>query len=307
MRTRAQPRDRTVGERGVGRVLSLDLKAAGQAIRRAVEEDVGSGDLSTLWTIQANATGQARLISKAEGIVAGLDVAAATFNVLDPRICFEKIVEDGASVLPEQVIAEVSGPTKGILTAERMALNFLQRMSGIATGTARFVRAIAGTGARILDTRKTVPGLRLLDKYAVRVGGGQNHRMGLYDMVLLKENHIEAADGIGPAVWAVRVAMERTGPAVKIGVEVETFRELDEAIAVGVDWILLDNMPLDQMRRAVEIVQKRSPVRPMLEASGNVTLDNVRNVAKTGVDLISVGALTHSVTALDISLRFRSR
>jgi nicotinate-nucleotide pyrophosphorylase (carboxylating) len=296
-----------VGERGVGRVPSLDLKAAGQAIRRAVEEDVGSGDLSTLWTIQANATGQARLISKAEGIVAGLDVAAATFNVLDPRICFEKIVEDGASVLPEQVIAEVSGPTKGILTAERMALNFLQRMSGIATGTARFVRAIAGTGARILDTRKTVPGLRLLDKYAVRVGGGQNHRMGLYDMVLLKENHIEAADGIGPAVWAVRVAMERTGPAVKIGVEVETFRELDEAIAVGVDWILLDNMPLDQMRRAVEIVQKRSPVRPMLEASGNVTLDNVRDVAKTGVDLISVGALTHSVTALDISLRFRSR
>ncbi len=268
---------------------------------------MGSGDLSTLWTIQANATGQARLISKAEGIVAGLDVAAATFNVLDPRICFEKIVEDGASVLPEQVIAEVSGPTKGILTAERMALNFLQRMSGIATGTARFVRAIAGTGARILDTRKTVPGLRLLDKYAVRVGGGQNHRMGLYDMVLLKENHIEAADGIGPAVWAVRVAMERTGPAVKIGVEVETFRELDEAIAVGVDWILLDNMPLDQMRRAVEIVQKRSPVRPMLEASGNVTLDNVRDVAKTGVDLISVGALTHSVTALDISLRFRSR
>jgi nicotinate-nucleotide pyrophosphorylase (carboxylating) len=131
--------------------------------------------------------------------------------------------------------------------------------------------------------------------------------MGLYDMVLLKENHIEAADGIGPAVWAVRVAMERTGPAVKIGVEVETFRELDEAIAVGVDWILLDNMPLDQMRRAVEIVQKRSPVRPMLEASGNVTLDNVRDVAKTGVDLISVGALTHSVTALDISLRFRSR
>lgn len=296
-----------MGECSAGCVPSLDLKAAGQAIRRAVEEDVGSGDLSTLWTIGANATGQARLISKAEGIVAGLDVAAATFNMLDPAICFEKIVQDGASVLPEQVIAEVSGPTRGILTAERTALNFLQRMSGIATGTARFVRAIAGTGAGILDTRKTAPGLRLLDKYAVRVGGGRNHRMGLYDMVLLKENHIEAADGLGPAACAARAAMERAGPALKIGAEVETLQELDDAVAAGVDWILLDNMPLDRMRRAVEIVRKRSPVGPVVEASGNVTLDNVRDIAKTGVDLISVGALTHSVKALDISLRSRSR
>lgn len=291
----------------MGRIPSLDLKTIGKVIHRAIEEDVGSGDLSTLWTTQTTASGKAHLISNAEGIVAGLDVAAGTFEELDSRIHFERMLQDGDAVGSEQIIAEVSGPVRGILTAERTALNFLQRMSGIATSTARFVRVVAGTGARILDTRKTVPGLRMLDKYAVRVGGGENHRMGLYDMVLLKENHVEAADGIGPAVFAVRNAMEKEGRAVKIEVEVETLAELEDAIAVGVDWIMLDNMDLGQMCRAVETVQKLPPIRPLLEASGNVTLDNVRDVAETGVDVISIGALTHSVDALDISLRFGGR
>ncbi|MCZ6634786.1 MAG: carboxylating nicotinate-nucleotide diphosphorylase, partial [bacterium] len=201
--------------------------------------------------------------------------------------------------------AVISGSAQGILTGERTALNFLQRMSGIATMTAAYVAAIAGTGARILDTRKTVPGLRMLDKYAVATGGGENHRIGLFDMVLMKENHIEAADGIGPAVMSVKRAMAQEGREVKVEVEVENLGQLEDAISVGVDRVMLDNMDLETMRQAVARVQKLNGRRPELEASGGVTLETVRGVAETGVDFISIGALTHSVQALDISLLFR--
>ena len=212
---------------------------------------------------------------------------------------------DGARVQVEDVLADVAGPARGILTAERTALNFLQRMSGIATMAAAYVAAVAGTGVSILDTRKTAPGLRMLDKYAVVAGGGTSHRMGLHDMVLLKENHIEAADGIGPAVAAVKAAMARDRRRVMIEVEVKTLRELDDALAVGVDRVMLDNMDLQTTRLAVARAMAYGQERPLLEASGNVTLETVRTVAETGVDLISVGALTHSAPSMDMSLLFQ--
>ncbi len=283
----------------------LDWTAVRAVIARALEEDVGDGDITTLWAVRENTRVRADLITKTPGVAAGLGVAGAVFEAVEPGISFEATVKDGACVAPQDVLAEISGPARGILTGERMALNFLQRMSGIATMTARYVEAVEGTGARILDTRKTAPGLRMLDKYAVAVGGGHNHRMGLYDMVLIKENHIEAADGIGPAVFAVKAAMAREGRPVKVEVEVKDLDELEDAIAVRADWILLDNMDLETTRQAVSRVQKLGADRPMLEVSGNVTLETVRAVAETGVDLISVGSLTHSVTALDLSLLFR--
>ena len=287
-------------------VPSLDWDAVEQAIDRALLEDVGDGDITTIWTVREAATARADLIARAPGVVAGLEVAARVFRKVDPAILFESRASDGAQVAPEDVVAVVSGPARGILTAERTALNFLQRMSGIATMTAQYVAAVAGTGTQILDTRKTVPGLRALDKYAVAAGGGANHRIGLYDMVLLKENHIEAADGIGPAVFAVKSAMAREGRSVKIEVEVETLAQLEDAIAAGADRIMLDNMDAETMRQAVERVRKLGSDRPELEASGNVTLETVRTAAETGVDLISIGALTHSVAALDLSLLFRA-
>ncbi len=286
-------------------VPALDRGEVEGMIGRALEEDLGEGDITTLWTVREGVQARADLIARAQGVVAGLGMAAAVFKKVDSGISFEAAVEDGARVAPEDVLATVSGSARGILTGERTALNFLQRMSGIATVTARYVEAVSGTGARILDTRKTAPGLRMLDKYAVTVGGGQNHRMGLYDMVLLKENHIEAADGIGPAVFAVKSAMERAGRPVKVEVEVEDLAGLEDAIVTGVDRVMLDNMDLETMRRAVERVRKLGADRPELEASGNVTLETVRDVAETGVDLISVGSLTHSVKALDMSLLFR--
>ena len=232
-------------------------------------------------------------------------VGATVFERVDPKIRFQARTTDGAHVSEGEVLAEVSGPARGVLTAERTALNFMQRMSGIATMTARYVSEVASTGARILDTRKTVPGLRILDKYAVSVGGGDNHRLGLWDMVLIKDNHIEAADGIGPAVFAVRSAMAREGKKVKVEVEVKTPSELEDALMAGVDWVMLDNMELEAMRQAVSRVREMAKDQPRVEASGNVNLDTVKAVAETGVDLISVGGLTHSVAALDLSLLFR--
>ena len=287
-------------------VRSLDLQKIRPLIEAALREDVEDGDITTLWTVSETAAARAELITRAPGVVAGLDVAAAVFDAVDTTIVFDVRIPDGSRVAPGDVLAEVSGPARGILTGERTALNFLQRMSGIATMTAQYVDAVCGTGAGILDTRKTAPGLRMLDKYAVAAGGGQNHRMGLYDMVLLKENHIEAADGIGPAVLAARSAMARAGRSVKIEVEVKTLRELEDAIAVRADWVMLDNMDGETMRTASERVRALGPGRPLLEASGNVTLETVREVAETGVDLVSIGALTHSVKALDLSLLFRA-
>ncbi|GAB4506163.1 MAG: carboxylating nicotinate-nucleotide diphosphorylase [Anaerolineales bacterium] len=266
-----------------------------ELIVRALAEDVGSGDITSEWIIPPDLRLRGDLLVKQVGVIAGLEVAALVFATVDPSIQFTALVNDGDRVNRGTVVARVVGPARSILTAERTALNFLQRMSGIATDTRRFVDAVAGTRAVILDTRKTCPGLRLLDKWAVRLGGAQNHRTGLYDMVLIKDNHIAAAGGITQAVRKVR---ERIPKGILVEVEVKSLVELDEALALGVDRIMLDNMSLDDIREAV----RRAQGRVKLEVSGGVTLSTVTKIAATGVDYISVGALTHSPQALDISL-----
>jgi nicotinate-nucleotide pyrophosphorylase (carboxylating) len=266
-----------------------------EIISRALAEDIGSGDITSEWTIPADLRLRGDLLVKQVGVIAGLEVAALVFATVDPAIQFTPLANDGDRVTRGTVVARVSGPARSILTAERTALNFLQRMSGIATDTRRFVDAVSGTRAVILDTRKTCPGLRLLDKWAVRLGGAQNHRTGLYDMVLIKDNHITAAGGITQAVKRVR---ERIPRGILVEVEVKTLAELDEALALGVDRIMLDNMNLDDIREAV----RRAQGRVKLEVSGGVSLSTVTKIAATGVDYISVGALTHSPQALDISL-----
>lgn len=271
-----------------------------EIVRRALEEDIGSGDVTTLCILSPQTWLCGHFFVKETGVIAGLPVAELVFHFLDPKVRFRSLVEDGATVFPGDVVAEVEGPGRAILSGERTALNFLQRMSGIATLTRRYVEAVAGTKAVILDTRKTAPGLRLLDKWAVRLGGGQNHRMGLYDMVLIKDNHIAAAGGIRKAVEQVR---RERGTGLEIEVEVKNLDELEEALTLGVERIMLDNMDLAMMRRAVEITAGRAK----LEASGGVTLENVAAIAATGVDYISVGALTHSVKALDISLEIEGK
>jgi nicotinate-nucleotide pyrophosphorylase (carboxylating) len=264
-------------------------------VRRALEEDMGDGDVTTNCTLSPSAILKGQFVAKEAGIVAGLEVAKLTFALLDERVEFTPSVTDGDPVEIGQVIATLSGPGRALLSGERVALNFLQRMSGIATLTRRFVEAVQGTPAVILDTRKTAPGLRLLDKWAVQLGGGQNHRFGLYDMVLIKDNHIAAVGSISQAVERVRVGDKRRRP---IEVEVKTLAELQDALELGIHRIMLDNMSPAEMRQAVSLTNGRVP----LEASGNITLENVATVAATGVNYISVGALTHSVRALDISL-----
>jgi len=266
-----------------------------RVIRTALEEDIGAGDITTDAALSGDETGIARATAKAEMVVAGIDLFGEVFLTLDPSLCFTARRRDGEKVAEGDLLAEISGRLASILAAERASLNLFQRMSGIATMTRRFVDAISGTRAKILDTRKTAPGLRILDKYAVRVGGGRNHRFALYDGVLIKDNHIAAAGGIGPAVMRVRARIPHT---LRIEVEVKTGAELEEALAAGADAVMLDNMSLADMARAVERVGGRIP----LEASGNMTLTRIREVAETGVDLISVGALTHSAAAADISL-----
>ncbi|MBI3977333.1 MAG: carboxylating nicotinate-nucleotide diphosphorylase [Chloroflexi bacterium] len=264
-------------------------------VEQALREDVGGGDLTTLATVPAGTTGQGIVLAKEAGVVAGLPVAALVFRTLDPAVAFKPAVEDGQSVARGTVVAQVAGPLRPILTGERVALNFLQRLSGIATAAGRYAAAVAGTRAVIVDTRKTAPGLRLLDKYAVRTGGARNHRFGLADGVLIKDNHIAAAGGITAAIGRARQAIPHT---VRIEVEVRTLDELDVALAAGAELILLDNMSTETMAEAV----RRTAGRALLEASGGMSLERVREVAETGVDLISVGALTHSVRALDLSL-----
>lgn len=264
-------------------------------IQLALDEDLGDGDVTTLCTIPPEAMLEGEFIAKEAGVIAGLAVARLTFARIDERVQFTPYIADGDQVRVGQVFAGVSGPGRALLSGERVALNFLQRMSGIATLTRRCVEAVAGTSAVILDTRKTAPGLRLLDKWAVRLGGGQNHRFGLYDMVLIKDNHIAAVGSISETVARVRACDARKRA---IEVEVTTLDELREALTLNVDRILLDNMSLAEMREAVRITGGRTP----LEASGNVTVENVAAIAATGVDYISAGMLTHSVRALDISL-----
>ncbi len=274
--------------------LAEDLSDAGDWA--AVASDPAAGDVTSTAPLEAAAVLRGRIVAKQDGVVAGLPVAAAVFRLVDDDLTLEPDVEDGAAVAAGDALAAVAGPGRALLAVERTALNLLGRLSGIATRTRRFVDAVAGTGATILDTRKTLPGARRLDKYAVARGGGGNHRLGLFDRVLVKDNHIDGAGGIAAAVERVRA---RFGDRYPIEVEVKTLDELDEALALAPDWILLDNMDLATMRRAVERAAGRVP----LEASGNVTLDTVRAVAETGVDAISVGALTHSAPAFDVSLR----
>ncbi len=265
-------------------------------IERALQEDIGTGDVTTDTIVPADASLRGRIIAKQDGVIAGLDVAKQVFLTLDPGVTFLAKTEDGSKVTKRDVLAEVEGPARALLTGERTALNFLGRMSGIATLTRKFVDEVAGTNATILDTRKTAPGLRTTDKLAVRLGGGQNHRTGLFDMVLIKDNHIDFAGSITLAVERVRASRTK----LEIEVETRTLDDVREALALDVDRILLDNMSPAMMREAVAICGGRAK----LEASGNVTLDNVLEVAKTGVDYISVGALTHSPVVFDVSLEF---
>ncbi|MBU2055308.1 MAG: carboxylating nicotinate-nucleotide diphosphorylase [Proteobacteria bacterium] len=264
-------------------------------IRTGLAEDIGAGDVTTGAVLRGDETGYAQATAKTELVVAGIDVFGEVFLTFDPALQFTRRLGDGEKAGKGDLLAEVSGSLASILTAERVALNLFQRMCGIATLTRRYVERIEGTRAKILDTRKTVPGLRFLDKYAVRVGGGCNHRFALYDGVLIKDNHITAAGGIAPAVRRVR---ERVPHTLKIEVEVKNLAELEEALAAGADAIMLDNMGIAEMAAAVKRVGGMIP----LEASGNMTLERVREVAAVGVDFISVGALTHSVAAADVSL-----
>lgn len=262
----------------------------------ALQEDLGTGgDVTSIATIPADVTATATLLAKEDGVVAGLPVVVEVFRRIDPSITVELLVADGdrITVLPT-TLARISGSARGILAGERTALNLLGRLCGVATATRRYVDAIAGTGAEILDTRKTLPGHRLLEKYAVACGGGINHRIGLYDAILIKDNHLDIAGGVRAAVQAARDA----SPDLNLTVEVETEEQLREAIDSGAQRIMLDNMSPERMRRAVALVAGRAEV----EASGGITLDNVREVAETGVDVISIGAITHSATWLDVSL-----
>jgi len=264
-------------------------------IDRCLREDVGTGDLTTNSIIPAQATARGYIVAKEAGVVAGLYVAERVFCRLDPSLKFEALVKDGDAVLPGAILANLEGRTRAILTGERLALNFLQHLSGIATRTAELVKLIDGRPVRLVDTRKTTPGLRELEKYAVMVGGGYNHRFGLYDGILIKDNHIKAAGGIKPAIEAARRASPHT---LKIEVEVEDLAGVREALAAGADIIMLDNMSPEEMAEAVQIIAGRAVV----EASGGISADNIQAVAASGVDMISVGALTHSVKAMDISL-----
>jgi nicotinate-nucleotide pyrophosphorylase (carboxylating) len=264
-----------------------------EAIDRALAEDVGPGDLTTKAVVPADARARARIEQRAPGVVAGLGVAEAVFRRVDPELSWRALAADGDRREPGPV-AEVEGRAGSILTAERVALNFLGRLSGIATLTARYVEAVRGTRARVLDTRKTTPGLRLLEKAAVVAGGGTNHRAGLFDAVLIKENHAAMAGGVGEAVRLARAA----APDLLVEVECRTDEEVDEALAAGAPRLLLDNMSVPQMRAIVERVGDRAE----LEASGGIDLQTIRGVAETGVHFISVGALTHSAPSLDLSL-----
>lgn len=273
-------------------MLSLDLD---DLIRHALKEDIHTGDLTTQACVPELRPAIARLVAKEAFVLAGLQVAARVFGLLDAEVVFEPLATDGDRLQPGAVIARINGDAASLLQAERVALNLLQRMCGIASLTARYVETVAGTRARIVDTRKTTPGLRALEKYAVRVGGGINHRTGLYDGILIKENHIAAAGGISAAVSRARSYIPHT---LKIEVETETVAQVQEALAAGADIIMLDNMDCATMRACVALINGEA----LVEASGGVNLQTVRAIAETGVDIISVGALTHSPKAADISM-----
>ena len=287
--------------RHLARPAHLIEKVESQLIARqvaaALAEDLGSGDV-TASLVPASQQVRAQILAREPAILCGTDWAEATFNQLDDTIRLEWMVQDGDRLAADMPVVRLSGPARPILTGERTALNFLQTLSGTATAAARYVEAVAGTGCKILDTRKTLPGLRLAQKYAVRCGGAQNHRMGLHDMVLIKENHIIAAGSIGGAIAMAR----RMSPGIPVEVEVETLAEFDQALDAGADIIMLDELSLDDMREAVKRNRARGP-KAKLEASGSINMTTVREIALTGVDFISLGSITKHVQAVDLSMR----
>ncbi|HET9439681.1 MAG TPA: carboxylating nicotinate-nucleotide diphosphorylase [Longimicrobiales bacterium] len=293
---RSKPRSRAVQPKFLVSEEELRL------IDIALAEDLGPGDWTTKWVVPARSRAQARIVAKADGVIAGLAVASTVFTRLDPRTEIASTVVDGSRVHEGDVVCTIRGNARTILSGERTALNFLQRLSGIATMTRAFVDALAGTDAAILDTRKTTPGWRALEKAAVKAGGGQNHRFGLFDMVLIKDNHIAIAGGVAEAIKRVR---DSNTESLQVEVEVRDKDELRAALDAGCDIVLLDNMDVQQIREAVRVIKQRAP-ETKTEASGNMTLERVRAVAETGVDYISVGALTHSVAALDLSLQMQT-
>ncbi|WP_345167054.1 carboxylating nicotinate-nucleotide diphosphorylase [Nibribacter koreensis] len=269
-------------------------------IRQALQEDVADGDHSSLAAIPAAATNQAKLLVKDEGILAGVELAVAIFKQVDPTLRVEVLLQDGTPIKFGDVALTVHGKAQSILTAERLVLNCMQRMSGIATYTQSIIRLIEGTGARLLDTRKTTPNFRMMEKWAVLIGGGTNHRFGLFDMIMLKDNHVDYAGGIKPAIEATHAYLRRLGKDLKIEVETRNLDEVRQALEVGgIHRIMLDNFPVEKLKEAVELIGGRFEV----EASGGITEKTIRAVAETGVDFISVGALTHSNRSLDLSLK----
>jgi nicotinate-nucleotide pyrophosphorylase (carboxylating) len=280
------------------------MKTADHLIDRLIDlafaEDVAGGDHTTLCCIPPEARGTSRLIIKEHGVLAGIDAAIRIFHRFDPDMTVDVLLHDGADVHPGDLAFIVEGKVQSLLQTERIVLNVMQRMSGIATTTRRYVRALEGTPARILDTRKTTPGMRLLEKEAVRIGGGVNHRIGLFDMILLKDNHVDFAGGIGAAITRARSYLDATGLELKVEIEVRNLEELDEVLRIGlVDRIMLDNFDLDTTREAVRRIDRRFEI----ESSGGITFDTLRSYAECGVDYISAGALTHSVKSLDMSLK----
>lgn len=271
-------------------------------IDAALDEDVGPGDFTTLWTVPEERRAQARIVAKQSGVIAGSEVAAEVFRRVDPSLEIHVDAPDGTAVEPGDLAMTVRGSARSILTAERTALNFMQRLSGVATVARTYTRAVAGTAARVIDTRKTTPGMRRLEKAAVLAGGGANHRVGLHDMVMIKDNHIAAAGGITAAVEAVRARNDR---GLRVEVETTGLEEVREALAAGVDRIMFDNMTPDEIRAALDVLANADP-RPETEASGGITLETIGAYARTGVDFISIGALTHSAPSLDLSLQLRA-
>lgn len=274
-----------------------------RSIRGWLREDAGSGDVTTMWTIPAGHESKAIIHAKEAGLIAGMPVAELVFQVVDPSLSFHPHVLDGQFVKKGTILAEVSGSTHAILTGERTALNLLQRLSGIATRTRSYVDALEGLATRLVDTRKTTPGHRMLEKYAVRVGGGANHRYGLYDAVMIKDNHIKGAGGIAEAVSRARANIPHT---MTIEVETENLDQVNQALVAGADIIMLDNMELSDMKEAVHLIRLHAP-HVKTEASGNVSLETIRDMAETGVDVISVGRLTYSFSNLDISLDLNAK
>ena len=278
----------------------MDKEYIHSFIVNALAEDVGDGDHTSLATIPAGTQGKAKLLVKDTGILAGVELALEIFKQVDPDLKVEVLLHDGAEIKPKDVVLEVEGDAQSILTAERLVLNCMQRMSGVATKTHEIVELLKGTGAKVLDTRKTTPGMRYLEKWAVKIGGGVNHRFGLFDMILIKDNHVDYSGGIKQAIQHTKDYLQKTGKKLAIEIEVRNLDELQQVLdAGGIDRILLDNFNFDDLRKAVNMVGRKYDT----EASGGITVENIREYAECGVDYISVGALTHSVKSLDLSLK----